>query len=87
MGPIVFYIHAKNREDPCSRLGVKCKEVKKHLFWTQQSLPNNLGLRLFSEKTTGSDNGPYCSLPPCKKFGRSLEPLWRKGKNGQITPF
>ena len=24
-----------------------------------------------------------CPLPSCKKLGRSLEPLWRKGQKGQ----
>ena len=29
MGRIVLYIHAQNWEDPWSRLGLWCKEVKK----------------------------------------------------------
>ena len=57
---------------------------KTHLFWT---LNLNPGLRIFSEKLSGSNDGPYCPLHSCKKLGKSLEPFWRKGRKVKKDTF
>ena len=50
-------------------------------------IPNNLGLRIFSEEASGSNDGPYCPLYSYKKLEKSLEPFWKKGQKSQRTPF
>ena len=44
------------------------------------SISYNLGLRIFSEKPSSSNDGSYCSLHSCRKLGKSLELFWRKGQ-------
>ena len=66
-----------------------CEKWKKSLepFWRkvqknttfQHLIPYNTGLRIFSEKSSGSNDGPYCSLHLWKKVGKFLEPFCRKG--------
>ena len=58
---------------------------KKHLFG--HLITYNPRLRLFSEKQSDSNNGPYCPLHSCKKLGRSLEPFWKKGQKSQKQLF
>ena len=36
-------------------------------------------IKIFSDITSGSNDEPYYLLHSCKKLGRSLESLWRKG--------
>ena len=60
------------------------KNKKTHLFG--HLIPYNPGLRIFSEKQSCSNNGPYCPLQPCNNLGRSLELFWSKGKRTKITP-
>ena len=64
----------KISEDPRSHFGVKYKEVKKDKFFGH--LIYNPRLRIFLEKQSCSNNGPYCPLHSCKKLERSLEPFW-----------
>ena len=54
---------------------------KFHLF--VYLIPYNPGLNIFSEKPSGSNDGPYCPTL-MQKIGRSLELFWRKGKNHHI---
>ena len=63
----------------------RTKSERPHLFG--QLIPYNLVLRIFSEKPSGSNDGPYCPLHSCKKLGRSFEPFWRKGQKSKKTPF
>ena len=44
------------------------------------ALGYNLGLRLLSEKPSGSSDAPYGLLCVCKKLGMSLEMYLRKEK-------
>ena len=83
MGRIILYTHAKNWEDPYGRFGVKCKEVKKHLFGHLS--PYNPVLRIFSEKQSCSINAPYCHLHSCKKLGRTLEQFWSRGLKHRLV--
>ena len=55
MGPIVLYIHANNWEDPQSRLGVKCKEVKSTFFG--HLIPYNAGFRIFQKSILAQTMG------------------------------
>ena len=51
-----------------------------HLLQIRHFIPYNPGLRIFSEKQCGSNDGPYCPLHLLKKLGKSLEQFWRKGQ-------
>ena len=75
MVPIVLY----------TRRAVLEKKSKNIPF--EHLIPYNPGLRIFSEKPSGSKGGPYCPLSTCTKLGRSLEPLWRNGKKAKNTFF
>ena len=87
MGPIVFYFHAKKQEYPQSPCEVKAKKVEKHFFG--HLIPYNSGLRLFSEKPSGLNYGPYCPLHSCKKIRKILKSNCGKKdkKSQQKIPF
>ena len=57
---IVLYNHAKNWEDCLSLLEKRTKKSKNIFF--RHLIPCNPRLRIFSERLSSSNDGPYCPL-------------------------
>ena len=66
-----------------NNLNAVLKKSKKKTFF-RHLIPYNPGLRIFSDRPSGSNNEPYCPLHLCKKLGRSLEPFRRKGQKSTL---
>jgi len=74
MGPIILYTRAKKLKGSLEQFWIKVQNSKKS-YLSGHFFPYNTGLRIFSEKQSGSNNATYCPLHSCKKLGISLDPF------------